>query len=1681
MARKSNAANAVGRYRLGAALGRGGQGDVWAVEDGHSPKAKLVLKAVRGAAGDAVAMLAHEFERLAALDHPALPRVRDLGVLASDLGPLPAGTVYFTADAIDGVPLLEAVAAAPRAERPRLLWSAAIDVASALAHVHAAGLCHCDVTPANVLVSGAGDRARAVLIDLGLSAARGVVGEARGTLAYMAPEALAGVVDARGDLWGLGATLHHAAAGTPPFAAADRGQLVRAILRGAPPRLEDGVAPGVADLVARLLAREPAARPPSALAVFDELVQAAAALPKPGRARPRPAVRPPLVAPTTIGAERAIDELVHALASRAAQAPLVVRGPAGAGAADVVAHAVRRHQLDAAARGEAPVTVVRGDLDAVAAVLAPAASSTKERSGAALAAAVTRAALAARGTATVVDVSGDGRAAALFAALAGEAAGAGLLVVVAEGDVPPAPASARTITLGPVPVHVLATLTSEMLGRAAPPVWLESLARASRGLPALAAAIIGALAARDEDPFDLDPERDADGVSLDELRVRQIAARGPDARAAAEALAAWDGAVAVAVAAETIEAVEPARGAIGAARGLRALLELGLARRTDDPDARPALVMSAGLCAAVHAGMAADRRAAWHAAGAAIGRGRELPPARWAHHLAALPADAAAVAPLCAAADELLARGQPARARRLAEAAARVPGPAATAAALLGARAAIVAGEYAAAVALARRAVADADEPAARLLLARAHQRAGDSDAASDVLASLAAARPADADVIGAYARLLVARGRYADAVAATAGVAAAASTGALPRTAGGALCAEAEGTARLYQDDAAGADACFAEALAIATELGDRALVGRARALRGMVAQHRGELAAASAWYRDAAAESRAGGDVHAAAIALLNHGTTLAERGRHGEALPVLATATGALAALGHVSELAAAEIDRGLSLLAVGQVDAASDAARTAAQHADDERTPHLAVFARLLAGDVARRRGEPAAAAELYEEARVLAVRHGLADERHAQRALAALEAPRDPAAAARRLATVAAADATDDDRDRTLLARGRVALAAQATTPAAPAALRALGDELVTLAARARAEDRRDRAWRAGWLAAALADLAGAPDVARTRARAAHGEHVALVAETPAPFRAGLAGDPDAIALNRLAQPSGAGSERAVPLGAEVETLRLRRLLALSRRLHAEPTVDRLLDEVIDTAIELTRAERGFLLLDRARVSLGPTGSSLDGPVGSLDVVVARGFAAGALADPSAISRSIAQRAVDSGEPVVTVDAGVDERFGGAASVAAHRLRSVVAVPLSQRGQVTGCLYVEHRLRSSAFDDDATTLVVELADIAGLAIDNARHADELRRQKAELDALAARLGAEVAEREAELAAVRSRLPRSRDRLGPGLDGIVGTSPEIVAMLDVVVRAARVTSPVVVVGESGTGKELVARALHDAGPRRDRPFVAVNCGAMPEHLLESELFGHVRGAFTGADRDRRGLFEVADGGTLFLDEIADTGPAMQAKLLRVLQDGSLRRVGDDRTRQVDVRIVAATQRSLADLAAAGAFRDDLRYRLEVITVRVPPLRARTADLPLLVEHLLARLAPGKPPSLTRAAWRALAAHGWPGNVRELENALARAVALGGDVIDEDDLPESIVARAAAPAATLAPGADLRLRPALEGLERVYIDAALERAKGNQTVAARLLGLSRFGLQKKLRRAAGGDEEP
>ncbi len=284
----------------------------------------------------------------------------------------------------------------------------------------------------------------------------------------------------------------------------------------------------------------------------------------------------------------------------------------------------------------------------------------------------------------------------------------------------------------------------------------------------------------------------------------------------------------------------------------------------------------------------------------------------------------------------------------------------------------------------------------------------------------------------------------------------------------------------------------------------------------------------------------------------------------------------------------------------------------------------------------------------------------------------------------------------------------------------------------------------------------------------------------------------------------------------------------------------------------------------------------------------------------------------------------------------------------------------------------------------------------------------------------------------------------------------------------VDAADARLPVLVSGESGTGKELVARAIHELGPRRHRSFVAENCGAIPEPLLESTLFGHVRGAFTGADRPRTGLFEIADGGTLLLDEVGEMGPAMQAKLLRVLQDGEVRPVGGERSVKVDVRVIAATNRDMAAMVAEGRFREDLYYRLAVLPLRVPPLRERAEDLPALVRHLVARFA-GRDVRVTRAALSAMAAAPWPGNIRQLENELRRALVMCDDVLDLQHLSPELQGLAVASAGEGPP----TLRDQVDALERRLVREALRRCQNNQTQAAKALGLSRFGLQKMLKR--------
>jgi len=329
-------------------------------------------------------------------------------------------------------------------------------------------------------------------------------------------------------------------------------------------------------------------------------------------------------------------------------------------------------------------------------------------------------------------------------------------------------------------------------------------------------------------------------------------------------------------------------------------------------------------------------------------------------------------------------------------------------------------------------------------------------------------------------------------------------------------------------------------------------------------------------------------------------------------------------------------------------------------------------------------------------------------------------------------------------------------------------------------------------------------------------------------------------------------------------------------------------------------------------------------------------------------------------------------------------------------------------------------------------------------------------------------AEMAKKEDAAAAPSSELAERY-----AFESIVGKSGPMVEVFQLLEKVCQSESTVLINGESGTGKELVARAVHYNGPRKDRPFVVQNCSAFNDNLLESALFGHVRGSFTGAIRDKKGLFEAADGGTFFLDEVGDMSPALQVKLLRVLQEGVFLPVGGNTPKQVDVRVIAATHKDLAKLVERGEFREDLYYRINVIRVQVPPLRERKDDLPMLIEHFIRKHGREGMRSrrLSPEALRTLEAYSWPGNIRELENEIERLLVLGSDreVIPADLLSSRI--REGAMGSGLGALASGKMHLAVEQLEREMISQGLKRTQGNKSQLARELGISRSNLILKI----------
>ncbi len=432
--------------------------------------------------------------------------------------------------------------------------------------------------------------------------------------------------------------------------------------------------------------------------------------------------------------------------------------------------------------------------------------------------------------------------------------------------------------------------------------------------------------------------------------------------------------------------------------------------------------------------------------------------------------------------------------------------------------------------------------------------------------------------------------------------------------------------------------------------------------------------------------------------------------------------------------------------------------------------------------------------------------------------------------------------------------------------------------------------------------------------------------------------------------------------------------------------------------------------------------------------------------------------PIPITRSVFRKVVAERAAVLAADAPRD--VGNTESMMGAQIRSTLGVPLWKGEEILGVLQIDNRESTGVFTNADLEILAVVAHNASLAVANARLVNRLRAAEERL--------------KKENAFLKGR-EESRRTGGRGQQEIIGSSnamKTLLAMLDKVVDT-RVT--VLIEGETGTGKELIAAAVHYRSRRRDKLFVGQNCAAMPENLLESELFGHKKGAFTGAHEEKKGLFEIADGGTLFLDEITETPLSLQSKLLRVLQEGEIRPVGATAEKRVNVRIVAATNRNLEKEVAEGRFREDLYYRLKVFPIRVPPLRERREDIPLIAQHFLARFSAemGKPAAgFSQQAMELLQSYDWPGNVRELQNEVQRLVIQvdpGGFVTPDLLSPrvrqiEGVVDRVRPTKGTL--------KEMMDQLERWLLIEALREHQNNKTAAAKALGITREGLHKKLR---------
>jgi transcriptional regulator with GAF, ATPase, and Fis domain/tetratricopeptide (TPR) repeat protein/predicted Ser/Thr protein kinase len=1685
------------RYEVIRHLGRGGAGDVHLARDRMLFGRQVALKTIRARVDDVLrAAFEREFALLASVSIPGVAPVYDFGVMSAQPGQ-PARP-FFTRAYIEGEPLDAAVSGMDLEARLRLF----VRMTAVIMPLHRVGIVHGDLKPGNVIVDAHG---RAFLIDFGLSRAQGPQ-TARdhhgpvGTPAFMAPELLRGEPSSiAGDIYALGVTLFWLVSGDIPYAELGS-RAMAAKLEGAPLQLPaaSGTGRSALEIAQRALAADPRDRFPC----VDELHASVERLLTGPQRASVPAAARAFVAPRPRGHK---DHLARLEAFVTGRGPRTVAGlvqaPAGGGKSLLLQELKWRLQLGSrlvlevfAGRGSGAQALI-GLVDQLLIVLGS--SHVEARPGQELSAALRSGmldeasaaksladllrAVAAEASLVLLVDDLDHADAVLGSVLrsAIHAESASGVALIASATQPTAAAVRElqpdaTFELPRLSQEDIGVLAAEALGPLDSTV-VSALCDHVAGLPG---ALMSALyelssltAVTSADVQNLPPE-----AATLALTQAQLVRLSPAQRELLNVLAL------IPSLPESLVAAAIGRSAADAAAACTQLEADGIVARDATSVMLADGTLRKTLLAALHAN-AGDRQLADGAREFAArllndpGLASLAVPTR--AELAVLAEDWPALRTLASpGADALTQLGAHARAAQLLDALLRhVEASQRDEVTLRLAQARNSLGEHEAAAALAGSLAERADASpqlraescvvAARALTALSRWE----DAISELNRV-----PADADgakrarVQRELAKIHLRRGDYpAVSRAVELGLACAPADDAVRVELLG-----SKGMVAQYGGDTNGARTSHEAALDLARRLGERREEANALAYLAIGYQRSGDMPHARDLFAQSLGFARALGDVGSMATSSMNLGVLQFYMGEHGAAAEHYASAVNLARRAGRVStqiqaraNLAHLHVYFGLYEIARSEIDEVRRDAQAAGSR----------YFMAQMIGqsaDLHARTGQVDQALIGYDDAIARYIELGQTRE-VAEHNLDAAEAlldrngPVDASAAAARLATARERiekEQMDDLRMRLDMLVARVRLA-NGEADAAAVAL----DQVV---ARARKAHDRDVEWSALAALALAHEQVGSVFAARTSARSAVEvlEEVAL--RIPREHRDAFWQDARRRAVRERANRS--EQHAATDPRTEHHTLMLdasaerERLFQIIKRLASEHDLDRLLERIIESAVDLSAAERGSVLLVDAAGHLTPQFTRTRMTV--QDEALA------------SFSRSIAEAVLIDGEAIVTVDATADGRLSSYVSVHKLMLRSVACLPIRGHAGTVGVLYLEHRRSRGRFSDASVDLLSAFADQAAIAIENARLLEEIRKQKLELEQANGELEKAKTDLE-DLLLTRTRqledVQRELERVAPrsggqGRYGMIAKSGVMNRIFDAMGRLAGNAVPVVIGGESGTGKELVARGIHEAGPRASQPFVALNCGSLPETLLESELFGHVKGAFSGADRDKRGLIAAANGGTLFLDEVSEMPAKMQIDLLRVLEEKSVCRLGSEFEEPVDVRVLVATQRSLRELVEHNAFREDLYYRLGVVELWLPPLRERREDIPLLCEHFLREFAerehvPRK--HLTRAAIARLVELPWPGNVRQLSHVLVQACVMAegvaidvGDLVTPDASPRTLLSQP-----PMAAQAVISTLDDHRNVEKQRILAALEACGWNRVRAAQTLGMPRRTFYRRL----------